>query len=171
LINTIPSRVIGFKSLLNYLSKKFPKNNFYSKIPPRIFECVTYVHIHKHHRDKLDARALKCVFIGYSITQKGYKCYHPPSKQFLVSKDVTFNENQPFFNQFYLQEGNIDTKDKHTNVFDIFSFQIPSRQQSSLNSPPIMSPNLTRETLQGETTTHWPLQVHRRRVQPDQTLL
>jgi hypothetical protein len=39
LINTIPSRVIGFKSLLNYLSKKFPKNNFYSKIPSRIFEC------------------------------------------------------------------------------------------------------------------------------------
>ena len=71
-----------------------------------------------------------------------------------MSKDVTFNENQPFFNQFYLQEGNIDTKDKHKNVFDIFSFQIPSRQQSSLNSPPIMSPNLTRETLQGETTTH-----------------
>jgi len=127
LINRIPSKVIGFKSPLNYLSEFFPKNNFYSKIPSRIFGYVTYVRIHKHHRDKLDARALKYVFIRYSITQKGYKCYHPPSKQFLVSKDVIFNENQSFFNKTYLQEDSTDTKDKN-NVFDIFSFQIPSWQ-------------------------------------------
>jgi hypothetical protein len=125
LINRIPSRVIGFKSPLNYLSEFFLKNNFYSKIPPRIFRCVTYVHIHKHHRDKLDARALKCVFIGYYITQKGYKCYHPPSKRFLVSKDVTFNENQSFFNKTYLQEDNTDIEDKNTNVFYIFFLPNP----------------------------------------------
>jgi hypothetical protein len=172
LINRIPSRVIGFKSPLNYLSEFFSKNNFYSKIPPRIFGCVTYVHVHKHHRDKLDARALKCVFIGYYITQKGYKCYHPPSKRFLMSKDVTFYENQSFFNKTYLQEDNIDIEDKNTNVFNISSFQIPSRQQSSMNSPLAKSPNLTRETLQGETTTtDRPLQVYRRRVQPIQTLM
>jgi len=64
-----------------------------------------------------------------------------------MSKDVTFNENQPFFNQSYPQEGNIDTKDKHKNVFENFPFQIPSWQQSSLNSPPTKSSNLTRETL------------------------
>jgi hypothetical protein len=172
LINIIPSRVIGFKSPLNYLSEFFLKNNFHSKIPLRIFRCVTYVHIHKHHRDKLDARALKCVFIGYYITQKGYKCYHPPSKRFLVSKDVTFNENQSFFNKTYLQEDNTDIEDKNTNVFYIFSFQIPSRQQSSLNSPLTKSPNLTREILQGETTTtDQPLQVYIRRVQPVQNLM
>jgi hypothetical protein len=39
LINQIPSRVIGFKSPLNYLSEFFLKNNFCSKIPPRIFGC------------------------------------------------------------------------------------------------------------------------------------
>ncbi|KAG6775743.1 hypothetical protein POTOM_019236 [Populus tomentosa] len=71
-----------------------------------------------------------------------------------------------------LHEDKTDTEDKNTNVFDIFSFQIPSRQQSSLNSPPTKSPNLTRETLQGETTTtDRPLQVYRRRVQPIQTLM
>jgi hypothetical protein len=102
------------------LSEFFPKNNFYSKIPLRIFGCVTYVHIHKHQRDKLDARALKCVFIGYYITQKGYKCYHPSSKRFVVSKDVSFNENQSFFNKSSLQGEENNTEDKTNNDFDIF---------------------------------------------------
>jgi len=172
LINRIPSRVIGFKSPLNYLSEFFSKNNFYFKIPPRIFGCVTYVHIHKHQRDKLDARALKCVFIRYSITQKGYKCYYPSSKRFLVSKDVSFNENQSFFNKSSLQGEENNTEDKTNNDFDdfdIFSFQIPSRQQSSpIISPSCESPNIT---LQGETTVDRPLQVYRRRIQPDLTLL
>jgi hypothetical protein len=39
LINRIPSRVIGLKSPLNYFSEFFLKNNYYSKIPPRIFRC------------------------------------------------------------------------------------------------------------------------------------
>jgi len=129
---------------------------------------VTYVHIHKHQRDRLDARALKCVFIGYSITQKGYKCYHPSSKRFLVSKDVSFNENQSFFDKSSLQGKENNTKDKTNNDFDIFSFQIPSRQQSSPISPSCESLNIT---LQGETTTDRPLQVYRRRIQYDLTLL
>jgi len=35
--------------------------------------------------------------LGYSFTQKGYKCYHSPTSKFYVSKDVTFVETQSFF--------------------------------------------------------------------------
>lgn len=91
LINRLPSRVIDFKSPLNYMSEFFPMNNFYSKLPPKIFGCVFYVHNHKYQRSKLDPRALRCIFVGYSTTQKGYKCYHPTSRKFFVSKDVTFD--------------------------------------------------------------------------------
>ena len=48
-------------------------------------------------QDKLKPIAVKCVFVGYSSTQKGYQSYHPGSKKFFVSVDVTFHENACFF--------------------------------------------------------------------------
>ena len=37
-----------------------------------------------------------CV-VGYSPTQKGYKYYHPPSRKYFVSMDVTLRETEPYF--------------------------------------------------------------------------
>ena len=58
----------------------------------RIFGCVCYVHIPSELRSKLDAKSEKCVFVGYSIEQKGYRCYNPITKELRVSKDVVFDE-------------------------------------------------------------------------------
>jgi len=64
---------------------------------PRLFGCISFVHLHSNHRRKLDPRAIKCLFIGYSPTQKGYKSYHHPTKRFPLSRDVTFGENTQYF--------------------------------------------------------------------------
>ncbi|RDX77028.1 hypothetical protein CR513_42904, partial [Mucuna pruriens] len=48
-------------------------------------------------RDKLSARAIKCVFLGYSRLQKGYRCYSPSTKRHYISADVTFFEETMFF--------------------------------------------------------------------------
>ncbi|XP_068344010.1 uncharacterized protein [Pyrus communis] len=68
LINRLPSRVLDTKSPSEVMQNK--KGNL-SHL--RIFGCTCYVHIQSHHRDKLDPKAVKCVFMGYSSTQKGYK--------------------------------------------------------------------------------------------------
>ncbi|RVW35205.1 Retrovirus-related Pol polyprotein from transposon RE1 [Vitis vinifera] len=41
-------------------------------LPPKIFGCVSFIHIPKQSRDKHDPRALRCVFLGYSSNQKGW---------------------------------------------------------------------------------------------------
>ncbi|CAL8991218.1 unnamed protein product, partial [Prunus brigantina] len=39
------------------------------------------------------------MFLGYSSTQKGYKCYNPVSKKLFVSRDVRFDENTPYYSK------------------------------------------------------------------------
>jgi transposase InsO family protein len=58
----------------------------------KVFGCITYVHVLDELQTKLDSKAKKCVFIGYSLEQKGYKCSNPITREMRVSKDVVFNE-------------------------------------------------------------------------------
>ena len=60
---------------------------------PCVFGRVVFV----HDLDKLSLRSTKCVFAGYSRTQRGYHCLHPPSRKYFVYADVTFFESQPYF--------------------------------------------------------------------------
>ena len=43
----------------------------------KVFGCIAYVHIPDEMRTKLDPKDKKCIFIGYSLQQKGYHCYNP----------------------------------------------------------------------------------------------
>ncbi|RVW50044.1 Retrovirus-related Pol polyprotein from transposon RE2 [Vitis vinifera] len=66
----------------------FPKRlNNRAKSP---FELV-------HTDDKLSAKATKCIFLGYSRLQKGYRCYSSETHRYFLSADVTFFEDSPFF--------------------------------------------------------------------------
>ena len=96
LINQLPSRVLGFKSPMEVPSSFYPNMRPTNHLIPKIFGCVFFVHAHSPNRGKLDPRAVKCIFLGYFSTQKGYKCYHPPSKNFFVLVDVTSNERVLF---------------------------------------------------------------------------
>ena len=58
----------------------------------KVFGCIAYVHIPDELRSKLDPKAEKCIFVGYSLEQKGYKCYNPITCQLRVSRDVVLNE-------------------------------------------------------------------------------
>ena len=97
LINRLPTTVLHLKSPIDVLEEKFPKVRLRNGLKPRIFGCVSYVHTPHWSPDKLSAKALKCVFIGYSNTQKGYKCYHPLTRRVIISKDIVFDENRFYY--------------------------------------------------------------------------
>ena len=92
IINRLPSSVLNSKSPFEVLKgRKIDINHL------RIFGCTCFVHVQSKDRDKFDPRASKCVFLGYSSTQKGYKCYNVSTRKMFVSRDVRFDEANPFF--------------------------------------------------------------------------
>ena len=95
--NRVPTKVLNWKSPLKVLEAKFPNIQQRENLKPRIFGSVGYLLSHDVYKDKLSPQAHRCVFIGYSNTQKGYKLYHPSTKRVFVSKDVTFDENIYFY--------------------------------------------------------------------------
>ncbi|WOH06348.1 hypothetical protein DCAR_0625774 [Daucus carota subsp. sativus] len=97
LLNRVPTRVLQFQTPLDKLAS-FVDIPSSLTIPPRVFGCVAFVNLQKHLRSKLDPCALKCVFVGYQPFQKGYRCYHPSTRKFYVSMDVTFSEQEMFYN-------------------------------------------------------------------------
>ena len=59
----------------------------------RVFGCPAYAHIPQEKRTKLDAKAIKCIMVGYSNTQKAYRLYQADARKIIVSRDVTFDES------------------------------------------------------------------------------
>ncbi|CAI7801729.1 unnamed protein product [Closterium sp. NIES-53] len=50
--------------------------------------------------DKPSARAIPCVFLGFSPDAHGWQFYHPTSRRVFPSQDVTLDESVPFYRLF-----------------------------------------------------------------------
>ncbi|BBN68727.1 hypothetical protein Prudu_550S000600, partial [Prunus dulcis] len=110
LINRVPSSVLNFQTPLQAL-RQFCALHSTPNLEPRVFGCVTFVHLYTHQRNKLEPRALKCVFIGYAQHQKGYRCYHPPTQKLYITMDVVFREEEMYFSGGVQAQASPDTVD------------------------------------------------------------
>lgn len=94
LMNKCPSSAIGNETPD---FKWFGHNGSYSMLRP--FGCRAYSHI---RQGKLEARAFKCVLLGYEKGVKGYRLWstEPGNQKVVISRDVTFRElEMPFLDQ------------------------------------------------------------------------
>jgi hypothetical protein len=94
LMNRMPSRVLKNKTPIECLTGETTY-----VVPPKVFGCVCFVRDYRPSVGKLDPRAVKCVFVGYSGKQKGYKCWCPSEKRMFVSMDIVFREHEPFYGE------------------------------------------------------------------------
>nr|CAN80831.1 hypothetical protein VITISV_002503 [Vitis vinifera] len=83
LINRMPSSVLHDQIPQSFL---FPDQPLYF-LPPRVFGCTCF----------LSAKGMKCLFLGYSRLQKGYRCYSLETHRYFIFVDVTFFKDSPFF--------------------------------------------------------------------------
>ena len=73
LINRKPSSILSDQVPHSLL---FPNQPLFC-LPPCVFECTCFVHILAAGQDKFSTKAAKCIFLGYSHLQQGYRCYSP----------------------------------------------------------------------------------------------
>ena len=103
LTNHLPTKTLNFKTPL-YTLKTHTHVASSASLPPRVFGCVVYVHLPRRVRYKLDPRAIKCVFLGYGVTQKGYRCFYPIQNKMYATIDCDFFEHSYYFPSLILRQ-------------------------------------------------------------------
>ncbi|TXG58227.1 hypothetical protein EZV62_016056 [Acer yangbiense] len=88
LINNLPSSVLNFMSPFEKLFSRKPNYAFL-----KTFGCSCFPYLRYYSKHKFDFHSAKCIFLGYSMSHKGYKCLHPSGKIY-VSRHVVFNETE-----------------------------------------------------------------------------
>ena len=75
---------------------KTPYERWYGKKPNvshfKVFGCVAYSHVPDAERQKLDKKAVKLRFVGYSKVSKGYRLLDENTRKLITRRDVSFNE-------------------------------------------------------------------------------
>ena len=94
LINRLPTPVTHnkspFKKLFHYaLDYLFLKT----------FGCACWPNLRPYNSHKLQPRSLQCVFLGYSLLHRDYKCLHIPTGRLYISRDIIFLETLFPFSQ------------------------------------------------------------------------
>jgi hypothetical protein len=97
-INQVPLSPINMKSPyeLTFEEKRSVKHF-------KVFGSICYVHVPNAKRNKLDAKAQKCIFIRYDERKKRWKYMDPETHKFIVSWDVVFDK----VSSYYKAEGAI----------------------------------------------------------------
>jgi len=99
-------------SVATYLKNRSPTSCFSGQTPYerwwnakpdvsdlKVLGCVSYAHVPREKRKKLDKKTTKCIFVGYPDNSKGFKLYDPAKQLMFRSRDVSFDERK-FWSDF-----------------------------------------------------------------------
>jgi len=99
IINRLPSSVLHNKTPFEILLNDHPKYDHM-----KVFGCLARASNPSRTHDKFEPRGVPCLFLGYSLRQKGYKLMNLLRKQCFVSRDLQFYEHIfPYHKDSYQQ--------------------------------------------------------------------
>jgi hypothetical protein len=164
LINRLPTPILHNQSPFTKLFKTSPD---YSLL--KVFGSACWPNLRPYNSNKLQPRSLQCVFLGYSLRQRGYKCFHVSTNRLYIFHDVIFQENSfPF-----LLPTTSPTHGSHASILGPYPGLLqPMHAQACVNSstPPTRSattgPANTSSPFQDRTPLSSPLQHLNPNTQP-----
>ncbi|KAG9447257.1 hypothetical protein H6P81_013385 [Aristolochia fimbriata] len=103
------------------LNNSTPFDSLYGASPDysslRVFGSTCFVLLHERERDKLSAQSTMCVFLGYGLQQKGFRCFDPVANKLRISRNVRFREKISFYS---LPQNTSQSDNSSVGVFDLF---------------------------------------------------
>ncbi|KAK0584100.1 hypothetical protein LWI29_007622 [Acer saccharum] len=87
-----------------------------------IFGCPAYFHVTE---SKLDPRAKKAIFVGFSEGVKGFRLWNSESRKIILSRDVTFDESA------MLKQIPRDSENENPNSLQQVEFETPKKSEKA----------------------------------------
>ena len=118
-----------------------PYQYWYSKNPSlehiRTFGCTVYSHIPDGNRKKLDKKAEKLIFIGYTESTQNYKVWDPVGQRSYTRHDVIFNESQFIGDSLDVNRSPVEEviSEEPSEV----PFDLPDQEETSQPEEPVQS--------------------------------
>lgn len=111
----------------------------------RIFGCFCYLYLRPYNSHKIQFRFSPCVFLGYSLRHKGYKCPHSSGKIY-ISRHVVSLMNFNFPSKITFT---------HLLLYLVLPWNLAYQVSSVFVSLPTMAPTL----LTLVVTLHWSIKL------------
>ncbi|XP_070672688.1 retrovirus-related Pol polyprotein from transposon RE1 isoform X1 [Malus domestica] len=120
----------------------------YSKL--KVFGCQCYPWLKPYIHSKLDAKSKSCVFLGYSLQHKGYRCLDPITSRIYISRHVVFDEHSYPFQSLQISSSSSGSSSSTSSSFlDLhFHKHFSSSPNASTSSAPRCSSAPTSITTQ-----------------------
>ena len=136
LINRLPTPLLSHKLSYQLLYNKLPSYNHL-----QTFGCLCYAtNLLPTH--KFDQRAHCCIFVGYSLGQKGYRVYDLENNKLFSSRDVVFHEHIfSFHNNSQEEQHDVVVLPLPQTSYEPITTKTtkPQADDQSLSPPPLLS--------------------------------
>uniref|UniRef100_A0A2M4CV35 Putative pol polyprotein n=1 Tax=Anopheles darlingi TaxID=43151 RepID=A0A2M4CV35_ANODA len=115
--NRLPTTATGMTPYERWYGQKPSYDHF------RIFGCEAWVHIPKERRNKMNSKAERLRFVGYSREQKAYRFVNEDTSKIVISRDAVFKENfnHPSWNEDILKKNKMRNQDHDIGETDDIS--------------------------------------------------
>ncbi|KAE8698301.1 hypothetical protein F3Y22_tig00110599pilonHSYRG00009 [Hibiscus syriacus] len=120
----------------------------------RVFGCISYVHINSAERSKLDAKSNKCVFVGYSGDEFGYRFWDYENRKIIRSRDAIFNENVMYKDRSTAESSNTEAETKEFAELEEISGNDVQINPETVQEEP-RNPELRRSSRIPKPTQHY----------------
>ena len=124
IINRLPTPILNGLSLIQQLFGKIP-----DYLSLKTFGCACFPCIQPYQKQKFQFHSIKCVFLGYIDTHKGYKCVSSTSRLY-ISRHFIFNELE-----FPFEHGFLNTKQVESSIVINSSSWLPTLSVPSFPTP------------------------------------